>query len=176
VPLNLLCHQLRKNIPPAIVRANEVSETKVERLLAEIAPKDSGIRDGGKTSSRRIGLRAHDTANNIPSTATMPPMNTFSAMRTLPLRQKPTAAFRASFQRPAWRAMSDSASQNTPGKLPKAEGEDAVGPNMQQQEHVSEEAAKMAKITGGEGPDIEGQGTPVQEVRLHARSAYEELR
>jgi len=37
---------------------------------------------------------------------------------------------------------------------------------MQQQEHVSEEAAKMAKITGSEGPDIEGQGTPVQEVRL----------
>lgn len=34
---------------------------------------------------------------------------------------------------------------------------------MQQQEHVSEEAAKMAKITGGEGPDLT-QGTPVQDV------------
>lgn len=40
-----------------------------------------------------------------------------------------------------------------------------VGPNMQQQEHVSEEAAKMNKIMGGTGPDIEGQGTPVQDVR-----------
>lgn len=47
--------------------------------------------------------------------------------------------------------------------LPKAEGEN-VGPNMQQAEHVSEEAAKMAKIQGGKGPDIEGQGTPVQDV------------
>lgn len=44
----------------------------------------------------------------------------------------------------------------------------AVGPNMKQQEHVSEEAAKMANIQGKEGPDIEGQGTPVQEVRGHA--------
>ena len=34
---------------------------------------------------------------------------------------------------------------------------------MQQQEHVSEEAAKMAKIQGQEGPDVE-QGTPVQEI------------
>jgi small subunit ribosomal protein S7 len=91
-------------------------------------------------------------------------MNPFSTLRTLPLRQKPTAAFR-SFQRPAARFFADNAGTNNPGKLPKAEGEQPVGPNMQQQEHVSEEAAKMAKITGGEGPDI-GQGTPVQEVRL----------
>jgi small subunit ribosomal protein S7 len=104
----------------------------------------------------------------------MPPMNTFSALRTLPLRQKPTAAFRASFQRPsAYRvAYSDNASTNNPSKLPKAEDDPAVGPNMQQQEHVSEEAAKMAKITGGEGPDIEGQGTPVQEVWSQDNCAY----
>jgi len=94
-------------------------------------------------------------------------MSPFSALRTLPIRHKPTAAFRANFQRPAaCRSFADNGSTNNPGKLPKAEGEPAVGPNMQQQEHVSEEAAKMAKITGGEGPDIEGQGTPVQEVRL----------
>ena len=91
-------------------------------------------------------------------------MNPFSTLRTLPLRQKPTAAFR-SFQRPAARLFADNAGTNNPGKLPTAEGEQPVGPNMQQQEHVSEEAAKMAKITGSEGPDI-GQGTPVQEVRL----------
>ena len=38
------------------------------------------------------------------------------------------------------------------------------GPNMDQQEHVSEEAAKMARIQGQEGPDLD-LGTPVQEVR-----------
>ena len=48
--------------------------------------------------------------------------------------------------------------------LPAAE-KGADGPNMQQQEHVSEEAAKMAKITGGSGPDMEA-GTPVQEVGI----------
>ena len=94
-------------------------------------------------------------------------MNPFSALRTLPIRHKPIAAFRANFQRPAaCRSFADNASStNNPGKLPKADGEPAVGPNMQQQEHVSEEAAKMAEITGSEGPDL-GQGTPVQEVRL----------
>ena len=38
------------------------------------------------------------------------------------------------------------------------------GPYVAVQEHVSEEAAKMAKAQGGQGPDIEGQGTPVQDV------------
>lgn len=47
--------------------------------------------------------------------------------------------------------------------LPKAENQQAPGPNMQQQEHVSEEAAKMAQMQGGEGPDL-SQGTPVQEI------------
>lgn len=56
------------------------------------------------------------------------------------------------------------ASGNPSKDLPVAE-KDEAGPNMQQQEHVSEEAAKMAKITGGEGPDL-SQGTPVQDVRL----------
>ncbi|KAF2860088.1 ribosomal protein S7 [Piedraia hortae CBS 480.64] len=31
-------------------------------------------------------------------------------------------------------------------------------------EHVSEEAAKMSKIMGNEGPDIQGQATPVQDI------------
>ena len=48
--------------------------------------------------------------------------------------------------------------------LPKAEGEEPVGPNMNQGEHVSEEAAKMAQMTGGSGPDL-SVGTPVQDVR-----------
>ncbi|KAM0716273.1 hypothetical protein Q7P37_007718 [Cladosporium fusiforme] len=102
----------------------------------------------------------------------MPPTNPFSALRTLPIRQRPTAALRAGFQRPAaYRAFADNASNN-PSKLPKAEGE-AVGPNMQQQEHVSEEAAKMAKITGGQGPDVD-QGTPVQEILEGDKKAREQ--
>lgn len=49
--------------------------------------------------------------------------------------------------------------------LPVSEDKDNLGPNMQTQEHVSEEAAKMAKATGGEGPDL-SVGTPVQDVRF----------
>ena len=52
--------------------------------------------------------------------------------------------------------------KNNPDKLPQAEA-GQPGPNTQQQEHVSEEASKMAKIQGQEGPDM-NQGTPVQEV------------
>lgn len=109
-----------------------------------------------------LPFRAHDSVDNPHNTAIMPPTNPFSALRTLPIRQRPTATLRAGFQRPAvYRSFADDAT-NKPNKLPQAEGE-TVGPNMQQQEHVSEEAAKMAKITGGQGPDVE-QGTPVQEV------------
>ena len=62
-------------------------------------------------------------------------------------------------QRAACRTYADT---NRPDKLPEApKGES--GPNTLQQEHVSEEAAKMAKIQGKDGPDID-QGTPVQEV------------
>ncbi|KAF4555032.1 Ribosomal protein S7p/S5e-like protein [Elsinoe fawcettii] len=44
---------------------------------------------------------------------------------------------------------------------------------MKQQEHVSEEAAKMANITGGEGPDLE-QGTPVQEILKEDKEAQKD--
>ncbi|KAK5113840.1 hypothetical protein LTR62_003224 [Meristemomyces frigidus] len=45
-----------------------------------------------------------------------------------------------------------------------------VGPNMQQQEHVSEEEAKTNKIMGKEGPDME-VGTPVQEILAEEKDA-----
>ena len=48
--------------------------------------------------------------------------------------------------------------------LPKAEGK-GPGPNQSQLPHVSEEAVATAEITGGTAPEIEEQGTPVQEVR-----------
>lgn len=41
--------------------------------------------------------------------------------------------------------------------------ENRKGPNTEQLPHVSEEAASMAKIMGGKGPDL-SQGTLVQEV------------
>lgn len=47
--------------------------------------------------------------------------------------------------------------------LPQAEGGGA-GPNETQLPHVSEEAAATGEITGEGGPEIEEQGTPVQEV------------
>ncbi|EME45250.1 hypothetical protein DOTSEDRAFT_43622 [Dothistroma septosporum NZE10] len=62
-------------------------------------------------------------------------------------------------ERPAYRSFADDKS----GVLPEA-SDGRTGPNMDQAEHVSEEAAKMAKIQGGQGPDIEGQGTPVQDI------------
>jgi small subunit ribosomal protein S7 len=78
----------------------------------------------------------------------------------LPLR--PNGNTVIGVKRPAiWRSYADD-------KHPEAQG-DQVGPNMQQQEHVSEEAAKMSKIMGGKGPDIDGQGTPVQDVSMDAK-------
>lgn len=44
-----------------------------------------------------------------------------------------------------------------------SEGEEK-GPNMDQAPHVSEEAAAMSKVKGETGPQVEEQGTPVQEV------------
>ncbi|KAK4624271.1 37S ribosomal protein S7, mitochondrial [Fulvia fulva] len=62
-------------------------------------------------------------------------------------------------KRPAYRSFADDKSN----QLPEAEEGDK-GPNMDQAAHVSKEAAKMAKIQGGQGPDIEGQGTAVQDI------------
>jgi len=41
---------------------------------------------------------------------------------------------------------------------------------MNQQEHISEEAAKIEKIRGGSGPDLE-MGTPVQELLAEDKDA-----
>jgi len=92
-------------------------------------------------------------------------MNPFPVLRSLPVRTRPNVVFRAGIKRPAvYRSYADDAA-NKHNVLPEAQDGNKVGPNMNQQEHVSEEAAKMQKIMGQEGPDIEGQGTPVQEVR-----------
>lgn len=98
---------------------------------------------------------------------TMPPSITpFPALRACAFRQcRPTAQWQSNVvigvKRPACRTYADKA-KDVP--VTEQQGEEAVGPNMEQPPHVSEEAAQMAKITGGQGPDIEGQGTPVQDV------------
>jgi small subunit ribosomal protein S7 len=92
----------------------------------------------------------------------MPAINPIPVLRTCAFRPRATVLHPSNavigVKRTAYRSFADKSHD-----LPKAEkGE--VGPNMQQAEHVSEEAAKMANIQGGEGPDM-SQGTPVQDVR-----------
>lgn len=53
----------------------------------------------------------------------------------------------------------------TASEKPLPESEQPKGPNQDQLPHVSEEAAATGKITGEGGPEIEEQGSPVQEVR-----------
>lgn len=120
-------------------------------------PAEVGRQWHWNQQSLRLG---HSNAH----TATMPPMNPFPLLRSLPVRSRPAQVLRAGIKRPAvYRSYADDAA-NKHNVLPEAQDGNKVGPNMNQQEHVSEEAAKMQKIMGQEGPDIEGQGTPVQEV------------
>ncbi|KAK4545987.1 hypothetical protein LTR36_002551 [Oleoguttula mirabilis] len=87
----------------------------------------------------------------------------FHSVRTLAFRPRPSCAFRPNTVTGVKRRTfaDDNAKHNA---LPQAQ-EGQTGPNMQQAEHVSEEAAKMSQIMGtGSGPDIEGQGTPVQDI------------
>lgn len=91
----------------------------------------------------------------------MPPrLNVFSLARSIPFRPKPQLQCRV---QPATRAVpsqcraysgSEDASQK--GRL----GED----HTQTLPHVSEEAAKTAEIMGEKGPEVQEQGTPVEEV------------
>lgn len=52
----------------------------------------------------------------------------------------------------------------TADEKPLPEAERPKGPNQDQLPHVSEEAAATGKITGEGGPEVEEQGSPVQEV------------
>ncbi|KAM3416974.1 hypothetical protein BST61_g8559 [Cercospora zeina] len=87
-------------------------------------------------------------------------INPFPVLRTVALRPRPAVIRRGHVVVGVVgrRTFADKSKD-----VPEAE-KGAVGPNMEQAEHVSEEAAKMAKIQGGQGPDIEGQGTPVQDI------------
>ena len=115
--------------------------------------------------SRVNAQESHLTSRIDTTTTTMPSaINPAPWVRTCTLRpRRANVLLRPviGVKRPAgWRNYADDT--NRPDKLPEAPvGQ--KGPNTQQQEHVTEEAAKMAKIQGKEGPDVE-QGTPVQEV------------
>lgn len=87
----------------------------------------------------------------------MPPPLTPLRLRTL----RPRAQVFFACSNPT-RSRRSYAAQNKPEELTKAPAGEK-GPNTQQQEHVSEEAAKTAAIEGREGPDA-SVGTPVQEV------------
>lgn len=97
-----------------------------------------------------------DTAISNPTSAMPPPP---APLRAFAFRPRPRGALLK--YRPSL-VIRNASETNSPEKLPQA-SPGQPGPNTQQQEHVSEEAAKMAKIEGKEGPDLD-QGTPVQEV------------
>ena len=129
----------------------------------DVAPRPCDML-GTEAGEVSLHVNGNQSSTVQTHTSTMPPLNPFQAIRSLPVRSRPVTAFRAGIKRPAvCRSFADDASINNHNNLPKAEAQDGQGPNMQQQEHVSEEAAKMAKMQGGEGPDM-SQGTPVQEV------------
>ena len=52
--------------------------------------------------------------------------------------------------------------------LPEAD-KPGKGPNQDQLPHVSEEAGAISEIMGETKPEVEEQGTPVQEVRRSLR-------
>lgn len=104
----------------------------------------------------------------------MPPrLNILSVARSIPYRPKapvqwlPRPATRLSL--PQVRPYSD-AKDST--ETPAADRSKRI--DSQPLPHVSEEAAQMAEITGGEGPDL-SQGTPVEEVVKGDKKAEEKL-
>jgi len=101
----------------------------------------------------------------------MPPrLNLLTFSRSIPYRPKVhSQCFLRSALRPApsqARAYSDSK------EPPAADGSKRI--DSKPLPHVSEEAAKMAEITGSEGPDL-SQGTPIEEVVKNDKSAQDKL-
>jgi small subunit ribosomal protein S7 len=88
----------------------------------------------------------------------MPPRLKLLTGWSLALRPKPRGAqyLIAPLQR---RCASESAKDLPAAEKPK-------GPNQEQLPHVNEEAAAIRRVTGEASPDIEGHGTPMQEVHI----------
>lgn len=88
-----------------------------------------------------------------------PRLSLFTASRLLCIRSKTPAT--------QWRVLKKPPgdfTRRTYGSKDSA-NVDRSGPNTDQLPHVSEEAAKVAEITGEKGPELE-QGTPIEEVRV----------
>jgi len=97
----------------------------------------------------------------------MPPrLNMFASSRTLAHRTRLPVSINSPIAR---LSVSRSYASDQSGKLPVSEDQEH-GPNMSNSEHVSEEAAKMAQMTGGEGPDLT-VGTPVQDILKEDKEA-----
>ena len=104
----------------------------------------------------------------------MPPrLNVLSIARSIPYRPKVQAQWLprplTRFAPTQIRTYSDAKDSKEP-----ATGDRSKRLDAQPLPHVSEEAAQMAEITGGEGPDL-SQGTPVQEVVKGDTKAEEKL-
>lgn len=89
----------------------------------------------------------------------MPPRIPLLSTRLIEYRTRPIVPQKRAALRLQQRFGSDDATK-APG---------TKGPNMENAPHVSEEQAAMDKTMGETPPDIEGQGTPVQEVRSCVR-------
>jgi hypothetical protein len=93
--------------------------------------------------------------------STMPPRLTLSTFsRSIPLRPRPQV------QWPVRSATRLSPSQCRPYSDSKTSGANDRSPKIdaKPEDHVSQEAAKTAKIMGEEGPDL-SRGTPIEDVR-----------
>ena len=90
----------------------------------------------------------------------MPPRISFLSTRAIAFRTRRVVPQKRAAPSLQQRFASDDAT-----KAPGSEG-----PNMNNAPHVSEEQAAMDKTMGETPPDIEGQGTPVQEVRHTTRT------
>jgi small subunit ribosomal protein S7 len=98
-----------------------------------------------------------------------PPLNMCSFARAIPLRPRP----QAQWLRPVVRMSSPQLRTYSDSKEPLA-ADRSKRIDSQPLPHVSEEAATMAEITGGEGPDL-SQGTPIEEVgRVGLRAVRQE--
>lgn len=104
----------------------------------------------------------------------MPPrLNVLSFARSIPYRPKAPVQW---LSRPTTRLAPATVRSYSDAKesqdLPAADR--SKRPDAKPLEHVSEEAAKMAEITGSEGPDL-SQGTPVQDIVKGDKQAEEKL-
>lgn len=99
----------------------------------------------------------------------MPPKSYLRAASCLAVRPRTTSYYAIPF-----RQSRSYASDHAPDK-PAAErplehtgrlDTEAKGPNMDQLPHVSEEAAAMSNVKNEQGPEVEQQGTPIQDVGL----------